>query len=93
MTLIDEVVTFFNSRDHHRKAVEIGERLLRSPKVELIQVGQELFEQGWALLRRFEDKRFSLTDCISFVVLQDRAPMQALSFDRHFEQAGFVHLP
>ena len=29
--VFDEVVTFFNSRAHHGKAVEIGGRLLRSP--------------------------------------------------------------
>jgi predicted nucleic acid-binding protein len=30
--VFDEVVTFFNSREHHSKAVEIGDRLLRSPR-------------------------------------------------------------
>ena len=91
--VFDEVVTFFNSRDLHGKAVEVGERLLQSPKVDLIQVDQELFVRGWELLKKHDDKRYSLTDCISFVVMQNRALMQALTFDRHFQQAGFVPLP
>jgi len=62
-------------------------------RVDLIQVDQELFVRGWELLKKHDDKRYSLTDCISFVVMQNRALMQALTFDRHFQQAGFVPLP
>ena len=38
------------------------------------------------------DKNWSLTDCISFVVMKDRGPTQALTADHHFEQAGFKAL-
>lgn len=37
-------------------------------------------------------KHWSLTDCISFVVMQQRGIRQALTFDRHFEQAGYEAL-
>jgi len=35
------------------------------------------------------DKHWSLTDCISFVVMQQRGLQRALAYDHHFEQAGF----
>ncbi|MFQ5674347.1 MAG: type II toxin-antitoxin system VapC family toxin [bacterium] len=34
--IFDEVVTFFNGRNQHAKAVEIGNRLLRSPTVQFV---------------------------------------------------------
>ncbi|MEH1894886.1 MAG: hypothetical protein V7K94_06055 [Nostoc sp.] len=34
--IFDEVVTFFNSLNLHYKAVEVGNRLLESPDIELI---------------------------------------------------------
>jgi hypothetical protein len=38
------------------------------------------------------DKDWSLTDCISFVVMGDERLTEALTGDRHFVQAGFVAL-
>ncbi len=91
--VFDEVVTFFTSRGRHAKAVEIGRRLLESPSVSLVQVDEELFHGGWEYLQQRSDKRYSLTDCISFVLMQRLGIMEALAFDAHFFQAGFQILP
>ena len=42
--------------------------------------------------RQRQDKDWSLTDCISFIVMRDRRIVEALTGDHHFEQAGFVAL-
>jgi predicted nucleic acid-binding protein len=91
--VLAEIVTFFNSRGHHAKAVEIGERLLRSQSVRLVHVGEDLFLAGWQYLQKHKDKDYSLTDCISFLVLQEFGLDTALAFDKHFAQAGFRSLP
>lgn len=91
--VFDEVVTFFNSRDRHAKAIEIGRRLQASDTVEIVHVTRELFNAGWLLFQERSDKRYSLTDCISFVVMERRQIENAMAFDRHFEQAGFQLLP
>lgn len=52
----------------------------------------ELFETGLQLHREREDKEWSLTDCISFVVMQQNDLQRALTYDHHFEQAGFEAL-
>lgn len=91
--VFDEVVTYFNSRGFHAKALEIGGRLIGSPSVRLIHVDQDLFEAGWEYLRKRSDKQYSLTDCISFVVMEREGLREALAFDEHFRQAGFRRLP
>lgn len=40
-------------------------------------------------LRRFRDKSVSLTDAVSFEVMRVERVARALTFDRHFADAGF----
>ena len=91
--IFDEVVTFFNSRNLHEKAVEIGNRLLKSPDIELIEINHYLFGQAWQYFQKYQDKSYSLTDCLSFIVMANRNISTALSLDNHFVQAGFQILP
>jgi len=63
-------------------------------QVKIVTASHELFERGSALYFQRPDKKWSLTDCISFVVMSDEGLRDALTGDRHFEQAGFnVLLP
>lgn len=54
---------------------------------------EELFHAAWAYFRHREDKRFSRTDCVSFVLMERLGLENALAFDAHFVQAGFRTLP
>ena len=58
--------------------------------MEIVSPSLDLFEQGVELFAHRPDKQWSLTDCISFVVMQDRGLTEALTANHHFEQAGFV---
>jgi hypothetical protein len=66
--------------------------LQNDPLDQVVSATQKLFERGLALYDNRPDKNWSLTDCISFVVMQDHGITEALTADRHFEQAGFVPL-
>jgi len=91
--IVDEVVTFFNSRGRHSKAVEIGNCLLNSPSVNVVHVDKTLFYEGWQFFKHHTDKSYSLTDCVSFIVMSKFQIWKALTYDKHFEQSGFEKLP
>ena len=91
--IFDEVVTFFNSRGQHAKAVELGKRLMSSTSVQLIHVDENLFFEAWQYFEQFSDKSYSLTDCISFVLMEQLKIRTVLTFDNHFVQAGFERVP
>lgn len=59
---------------------------------EIVPASPELFEAGVRLHAERSDKEWSLTDCISFVVLRRRGLRRVLTFDHHFEQAAFEAL-
>ena len=66
--------------------------LQAQPDVKIIPASHTLFERGCALFAQRPDKAWSLTDCISFVVMQEYGLEAALTADQHFEQAGFKRL-
>ncbi|MEX0774984.1 MAG: PIN domain-containing protein [Phycisphaeraceae bacterium] len=69
----------------HRMLAEI--RTDRS--CQIIYASGDLFEAGIRLHEQRRDKAWSLTDCISFQVMQEYGITSALAFDHHYEQAGF----
>ena len=47
---------------------------------------------AWSMYETFSDKQWSMIDCYSFVVMKKYDIKQALTTDKHFEQAGFERL-
>lgn len=67
--------------------------IIRSAEwVEIVHIDQSLDEKAWQLLANRLDKQWSLVDAVSFIVMQERNVIEALTEDLHFEQAGFVRL-
>lgn len=60
--------------------------------VEIIPASEDLFERGLELFAARTDKGWSLTECISFVVMGEGELDEALTSDHHFVQAGFRRL-
>jgi len=68
------------------------QKLLDDADVSVVPLDMKLHEEGIKLYVSRPDKEWSLTDCISFVVMQREGITEALTGDHHFEQAGFVAL-
>ena len=58
----------------------------------MVPIDDDVYRRALDLFASRSDKEWSLTDCISFVVMRDGAVTQALSTDAHFAQAGFEAL-
>lgn len=82
---------FANSRFRLRY-VPLYRDLQSDPGTTIVSSSAKLLEQGIALFGQSQDKQWSLTDCISFVVMREYGIREALTGDRHFLQAGFVPL-
>ncbi|MBL7644901.1 MAG: type II toxin-antitoxin system VapC family toxin [Candidatus Hydrogenedentes bacterium] len=82
------------SPPHLRRVfVEFVGALASSHLVEVSAASPESFQAGLELFADRLDKEWSLTDCVSFAMMKQRGIVETLSFDHHFEQAGFGLLP
>ncbi|MBI2805724.1 MAG: type II toxin-antitoxin system VapC family toxin [Planctomycetes bacterium] len=87
-----EIVNSLSLPVDRPKARAVVSSLRAASDCEVIPASGELFDAGLDLHARRPDKEWSLTDCISFVVMQRRGLTRALAHDHHFEQAGFEAL-
>ena len=74
---------------YRNAAAAILEALDNDPCITVIPLDDDIYARALALFASRPDKEWSLTDCVSFLVMRDRAITQALSTDAHFTQAGF----
>lgn len=72
-----------------RLATELIEFIMYSGLVGLVKANHDLIERACNLYKSRTDKEWSLTDCISFVVMKQNRIKDALTNDHHFEQSGF----
>lgn len=70
-------------------AVQFIQQCYRTDNIRIISVDTELLIQALTLYQSRPDKTWGLTDCISFVVMQQQSLADAVTGDRHFVQAGF----
>ena len=63
-----------------------------NPLVEVVYVSEALHREALVLLQQRLDKTWALCDAVSFLLMQQRGIVEALTTDAHFEQAGFIRL-
>jgi len=87
-----ECVNAFSGLPGRKSAYAIVQYVEVERGCELVSASPALLRAGLTLHRQRQDKEWSLTDCISFHIMQERGIRQALAYDQHFEQAGFIAL-
>ena len=90
--VLTEVANSLSRRSKRSRFSTLLDGLRRNPRVTIVPPTQELFDKGVELYAERSDKDWSLTDCVSFVVMRKLGLTEALTGDRHFEQAGFKAL-
>ena len=90
--VLDEVLNYASTRGTfvRQKALRLCTRIVREPKMRIVAYSPELRQQGFLLYGQRPDKAYSVTDCISMVVMQQMNIHKVLTYDKHFAQEGFV---
>jgi predicted nucleic acid-binding protein len=89
-----EVLKHIAKRGSYLKqaAIALTQCVQENPAVEIVCQTSDLFQQAFLLYKQRPDQAWSHTDCASFCIMQQQNILEALAYDKHFEQAGFVAL-
>ena len=87
--IVAESVNLANARSGTHVARRILELFERSAGIRIEWIGSLRFEQAKVFFRKHADHQYSFTDCSSFVVMHELQLTDALTTDRHFQEAGF----
>jgi predicted nucleic acid-binding protein len=92
--VLTEVLNYFSKRGAalRQAAVALIQTVQSNPEIEIVPQTSELFDAALELYRQRPDQAWSHTDCGSFCIMQQQGIQEALAYDRHFEQAGFIAL-
>ena len=86
-----EFLNFYARLGEHARSIasETVEALRRDENVVIIEQSGELFSRAFNLFASRSDQTWSLVDCASFVLMEERGIRDALAHDIDFVQAGF----
>ncbi|HLA94564.1 MAG TPA: PIN domain-containing protein [Pyrinomonadaceae bacterium] len=93
-TVLIEVLNYFSEfgEEMRRTVVEDVRDIMIDSDVDYIEHSQTAFLDAIDLYEGRPDKGYSLTDCISMLVMKDLGIREVLTHDSHFEQEGFAVL-
>lgn len=91
--ILSEVVTRARARGSAAAAAAAGRDYLASRRFEVLFVDAPIVSSSLARLEQFADKRLSLTDCVSFEVMDRLGLLRAFTFDRDFRDCGYDVVP
>jgi predicted nucleic acid-binding protein len=91
--VLAETVTHLRRRAGWEVSRRVGAAILESRGIEVVGLDADQLEAAWREFVRNPDPKLSLCDAASFVLMRERGIARALTFDRHFADAGFELLP
>lgn len=90
--IIIEILNALSKERYRKAAINLINSLETDPNVKIISITNDLYYRAFELYKMRADKEWGLTDCISFVVMEDYCLTESLTSDKHFQQAGFGSL-
>ncbi|MEO8433678.1 MAG: PIN domain-containing protein [Pyrinomonadaceae bacterium] len=73
-------------------ALQFIDAIQHSDEIRVVWVDTDLHQRAMELLAERSDKRWTLCDAVSFVLMRGNEIGQALTTDHNFKQAGFARL-
>ena len=88
--VLDETYTLLKTRSSHTTAVKFMSQMDKC-NITILRVTEDIEESAKSIFRKFDDKRLSYTDCISFALINHFGIEVVFAFDEHFRYHPYAH--
>ncbi len=88
--IIFETMTYLNCSVKRHDSAVLFLRKIQQIGFTVFVVDETIKSDALDLFIRYSDKDFSVTDCTSFVIMQQNGIQKYAGFDSHFQQMGFI---
>lgn len=90
--VLTEVANALARPPYRRSIIRFLQAVFSSRSVTILTITRERFLRAWQLYKSRHDKEWGLTDCTSFITMEEQRIQEVFTSDRHFQQAGYVCL-
>lgn len=87
--ILAEVGNYLRKESQRGLFFPFVQRLKANPRIQILPADDDSFDAGLELYAIRGDKAWSLTDCISFAIMNQLNLSDALTTDHHYIQSGF----
>lgn len=91
--ILAEVATRLRALAGAERGASVARSLLESRRYEVLFADSVLLHGAIEKMASLRDKRLSLTDCLSFELMERLGLREAFSFDRDFRDCGYAMVP
>ena len=87
--VLDEVFTFVGRKAGNSFSAQRAEKIYASNMITILRPDINDEVKAIEYFSKYSDQKISFTDCISFVLMKKHRIKKVLTFDTHFQFAGF----
>ena len=87
--IVDETATLLLVRHSHAAADDFLQTVLASQSLQMQWIDSDRFQRAARFFTQHNDKQWSFTDCVSFILMHELNLTDCFTTDHHFRQAGF----
>ncbi|MEK6374576.1 MAG: PIN domain-containing protein [Acidobacteriota bacterium] len=88
--VLTEMLTFYSGEGAAARVIAVENARDAMRTYQVLPADRRLFLRALDLYEQRLDKKYSLVDCMSMIVMEDYGIQHVLTNDHHFAQAGFT---
>lgn len=91
--VIHETLMLLSRKISKTAAIKFLDMIYSQDNIKIIENEDSIEQKAYRIFKKYTDQDFSITDCLSFVVMKENRIKKAFTFDKHFKTMKFTVIP